>query len=96
MCYNRLTKVAHRRAHIIMPEELLGQIDRLVGRRGRSRFLVSAATNELRRQRQIAALNRAAGSWKDEDHPELQGGAEKWVDRLRRQSDKRLAWGGRR
>ncbi len=52
------------RAHILLPEELVGQIDRLVGRRGRSRFLVLAATNELRRQRQLAALQKAAGSWK--------------------------------
>ncbi len=78
------------RAHILLPEELVGQIDRLVGRRGRSRFLVLAATNELRRQRQLAALQKAAGSWKDENHPELTRGAEKWVNRLRRESDKRL------
>jgi hypothetical protein len=59
----------------------------MVTNRGRSRFIVSA---EVRRERQLKALEIAAGSWKDRDHPELAGGAGRWVSRMRRESDGRL------
>jgi len=42
------------------------------------------------RLRQIKALEAAAGSWKDVDHPELKGGAAKWVEKLRRQDEQRF------
>ncbi len=85
-----ITDMAGRRAHVILPEELVSEIDSPVGKRGRSRFIVSAAQAELRRQKQLAALRKAAGSWKDEDHPELKKGAVAWVRKLRHESDQRL------
>jgi hypothetical protein len=42
------------------------------------------------RLRQLKAIEAAAGSWKDKDHPELQRGAAKWVDKLRREDEKRF------
>jgi hypothetical protein len=42
------------------------------------------------RLRQIKALESAAGSWKDKDHPELRQGAAKWVKGLRREYDLRF------
>jgi hypothetical protein len=68
-----------------MPRELVAEIDALVGKRSRSRFLVDAASQELRRLRQLKALKRAAGSWSDQDHPELRSGAASWVRELRAQ-----------
>jgi hypothetical protein len=44
----------------------------------------------LMRLRQIKALQSAVGAWKDKDHPELKQGAAKWVDKLRRQDEKRF------
>ena len=82
--------MAGRRAHIILPEELVEEIDTLVGPRGRSRFIVEAASAEARRQRQLRALKEAAGSWKDVDHPELKGGARTWVRKIRKEGEKRL------
>lgn len=79
-----------RRTHIIIPEPLVSEIDRLVGKRGRSEFLTQAAEKELRRLQQIKALEGAAGSWKDKDHPELHGGAGKWVRELRKENERRL------
>lgn len=73
----------NQRTHVVMPRELIAQIDALVGKRGRSRFLADAASHELRRLRQLKALRRAAGSWKDSDHPELRHGAASWVRELR-------------
>lgn len=78
------------RTHVIIPEPLVEEIDRVVGKRGRSAFLAQAAEKELRRLRQIQALDGAAGGWKDKDHPELDGGAARWVKSLRKESDRRL------
>lgn len=79
-----------KRTHIVIPQQLAADIDSEVGKRGRSLFLVQAAEKELMRRRQIKALEAAAGSWKDKDHPELKKGAAKWVKQLRREYDQRL------
>ena len=79
-----------KRTHIVIPQQLAAEIDALVGKRGRSTFLIQAAEKEVTRLRQLKALEAAAGSWKDKDHPELKQGAAKWVDKLRRQDDKRF------
>ena len=77
-----------RRTHIVIPEPLVNEIDRLVGKRGRSNFLTQAAEKELQRLRQVNALERVAGAWKDKDHPELRAGAAKWVKSLRQESER--------
>ena len=79
-----------RRTHIIIPEPLVSEIDRLVGKRGRSEFLAQAAEKELRRLQQIRALENVAGAWKDKNHPELNAGAAHWVKVLRKESERRL------
>ena len=79
-----------RRTHIVIPEQLVAEIDHLVGKRGRSRFLVQAASHELKRQRQLAALKRATGAWKASDHPELARGVRAYVKKLRRQTEGRF------
>lgn len=79
-----------KRTHIVIPEPLATEIDTLVGKRGRSQFLTRAAWNEIRRLRILAALDRAAGSWKDKDHPELKNGTVKWVEKLRQLDERRL------
>ena len=79
-----------KRTHIVISEQLAAQIDILVGRRGRSKFLAQAAEKELMRLGQLKAMEAAAGSWKDKDHPELKRGAAKWVDKLRRQDETRF------
>ena len=80
---------ATRRTHIVIPEPLVNEIDRLVGKRGRSEFLARAAEKELRRLQQIRALENVAGTWKDKDHPELKVGAARWVKELRKESERR-------
>ena len=79
-----------KRTHIVISQELVAEIDTLVGKRGRSAFLTQAAEKELMRLRQIKALESAAGSWKDKDHPELKGGAAQWVKKLRKEYDQRF------
>jgi hypothetical protein len=79
-----------KRTHIVIPQELVAQIDAVVGKRSRSSFLSQAAEKELVRLRQIRALGAASGSWKDRAHPELTGGAAAWVKNLRSDYDRRL------
>ncbi len=81
--------MAGKRTHVVIPEEVVDEIDSLVGKRGRSDFLVRAALTEVKRLRLLNALEAASGSWKDEDHPELKGGAASWVSQIRREDDKR-------
>jgi hypothetical protein len=78
-----------KRTHVVIPAELIAAIDRLVGNRGRSRFIAEAAEREIRRLAQLKALDAAVGSWKSGDHPELKGGAAKWVEGLRKEADAR-------
>jgi metal-responsive CopG/Arc/MetJ family transcriptional regulator len=78
-----------RRAHVLLPEDLLREIDALVGPRGRSAFLVETARNEVRRQKLLQFLEGKEPSWKDEDHRELAGGAAAWVRKLRTESEAR-------
>ena len=80
---------ATKRTHVVLEEQLVKDIDRLVGARQRSSFLTEAAEKELMRRRQIEALKAADGAWKDKDHPELKQGSAKWVRKLRRESERR-------
>ena len=79
-----------KRAHVILPADLLAEVDRLVGERGRSAFLSDLVRREIQRRNLLAALREARGAWKTEEHPELQEGSEAFVDRLRAENEARL------
>jgi hypothetical protein len=80
------------RTHVVMPKETVRDIDDLVGRRARSKFLAEAAEEKLRRLRQQAALRKVAGSLKDLDVPgwETPDAASEWVVQSRAEDDRRL------
>jgi len=80
------------RMHIVMPTELVASIDRLVGRRGRSHFLVEAAAEKLARFQLAKLVEDAAGSLADVDIPgwETSEAAAEWVRASRRADDARL------
>lgn len=80
----------NRRMHVVLSEQLVKDIDTVVGSRQRSSFLTEAAEKELMRRRQIAALKAAAGAWKDKDHPELKHGSAAWVRKLRQETERRF------
>ena len=83
--------VAKNKAHLVFPEDLLQAIDKLVGKRGRSKFVVEATRKELKRVQLLRALEEAAGSWKDEDHPELvEKGTYQWVREQRETEEERF------
>jgi metal-responsive CopG/Arc/MetJ family transcriptional regulator len=87
------------RTRILLPRDLLQTIDRLVGQRGRSRFLAEAAMEKLERldkerrtAERLAAARAAMGSLADNHIPEwaTQESADQWVREGRRGWDERL------
>lgn len=55
------------RTNLLLPEDLVEQLDRIAGPRGRSRYVADAVRERLRRDERMAAIKAAAGSWRD--HP---------------------------
>lgn len=79
-----------RRAHVVMPDELIRRVDALVGERRRSQFITEAVTEKLKRHNRVAAFERFAGSLKDADIPgwETSEAAAEWVHTLRYHPEK--------
>lgn len=80
-----------QRAHIVLPEDLVHEIDSVVGPRGRSAFLVETARAELRRRRLLSFLRGNQPAWQEQHHRDLASGTETWVKNLRRESDARAS-----
>ncbi|MGO8719518.1 MAG: hypothetical protein ACLQMO_09905 [Acidobacteriaceae bacterium] len=80
-----------RRAHILLPQELVGEIDEIVGSRKRSAFLVETARAEIRRRKLLQFLESDEPTWKDKDHPEFANGSTAWVRNLRQEGQPRSA-----
>ena len=78
----------NRRTHVVLSDQLVKDIDTLVGSRQRSIFITQAAEKELMRRRQLQALNQLV-PWNQKDHPELKQGAARYVRKLRREYDRR-------
>jgi len=70
-----------RRAHVVLPKDLVIQIHALVGKRRRSAFLTEIARREVKRRRLQAFLASGTPAWNPGDHPEIDaaGGASAWV-----------------
>ncbi|MBI2918093.1 MAG: hypothetical protein HYY01_08870 [Chloroflexi bacterium] len=75
------------RTHLVLSEELVREIDALVGKRQRSRFVEEAARDKLKRERLLKALRETAGILSAEDHPEwaTREDVYAWVRKLREQ-----------
>lgn len=82
--------MATLRAHVVLPVELVEEIDALVGPRGRSAFLAETAEKEIRRRKLLAFLESDEPAWRDEDHPDIAAvGTAAWVHNLRHQRSPR-------
>lgn len=76
------------RTHVVLPEDLVREIDALVGPRGRSAFIVETARDAVRRKRLLQFLRSDEPAWKEENHSELAKGAAAWVRKLRAESER--------
>jgi hypothetical protein len=74
-----------RRTHVLLPHDLLREIDAIAGPRGRTAFLIESAREAVRRKKLLRFLDSPAAAWHDRDHPELKSGAAAWVRRLRKE-----------
>lgn len=73
------------RIHIVVPRDLVAEVDRLVGPRHRSEFVAEALEEKLRRSWLVHAAREVAGSLADVDIPgwETSEAASAWVQSLR-------------
>lgn len=80
------------KTHLVFPRELLETIDKLVGKRKRSKFVVEATKEKLAREKFAKVLKEAAGCWTDKNHPDLmtKRDVDRYVRKLRRSWRKRL------
>ena len=85
--------MSNKRAHVLLPEEVAHEVDKVVGPRQRSGFIVEAVEEKLRRTRLEKALAKTAGILQGHDYPQWRssGRAGAWVRSLREESDKRPA-----
>ena len=87
--------MSSHRTHVVLPEELIKQIDELVGKRGRSAFLAEVAQREIIRLRQLRFFKELASLPPADlsETPELENASE-WVRKMRQEDqalrDKRL------
>jgi Arc/MetJ family transcription regulator len=80
------------RTHIVVPEELIAEVDRVAGKRKRSRFVEEAVREKLARTALDAALAETAGIVSPTDYPEWET-PEKvsaWVQAGRQEDEARL------
>jgi metal-responsive CopG/Arc/MetJ family transcriptional regulator len=81
------------RTHIVIPVELIQEVDRVAGKRRRSRFVEEAIREKLSRQVRSTVLAATAGVLSPADYPEWET-PEKvsaWVKAGREQDNARLA-----
>lgn len=83
------------RAHILIPADLLREIDAIVGPRGRSAFLLETARQEVRRRKLLRFLDSTDPVWRDRNHAELGEDSGAWVRQMRSESEARIAPAGR-
>jgi hypothetical protein len=77
------------RTHLIVPKELIEEVDRLVGPRRRSEFIASAVDEKVRREKVLQAVREAVKLPADRDIPgwETPEAVSKWVRDIRAESD---------
>jgi hypothetical protein len=77
-----------QRAHILIPADLLREIDALVGPRGRTAFLLKTAKEEVRRRKLLSFLESKDSIWNEKAHAAEDSAA--WVRKLRSESEGRI------
>ena len=82
-----------QRINVSFPKKLVDELSSLVPAGKRSHLVVEATRKELQRIKRLKTLEKAAGAWKDSNHPDLKtiGDVCKWVNRLRQTDEERLS-----
>jgi hypothetical protein len=88
------------RAHIVLPEELVAEIDRLAGPRGRSRFIEEAVRAKVQHEKQRLALDMVLSmppsDAKKYPYWRTPEDVSRWVHKMREEGDRlRDPWSDR-
>jgi metal-responsive CopG/Arc/MetJ family transcriptional regulator len=59
------------RTNLLLPKELVDEVDHFAGERGRSRYVAEALRARLKRDRLREAVERTSGAWSAVDYPEF-------------------------
>ena len=80
------------KAHLVIPGEILEEVDKIAGKRRRSLFIAEATQEKLERERFLKTLDETAGAWSDKSHPEFKTArdVEQYVREKRRSYRKRV------
>lgn len=78
------------RTHVILPVQLVKEVDRLVGQRQRSVFIQNQIERGLQLKKQHAGLKAGLGAWKNNPLFRKANDVEKFIRSTRDEADKRL------
>ena len=87
------------KAHLVIPKEILDEVDQVAGKRGRSLFIAEAALEKLERERFLKVLEETRGAWADKRHPDLRDSQDMETylqeqrDSLQKRQDRLDGWG---
>lgn len=59
------------RTNLLLPKELVDEVDHFAGARGRSRYVAEALRARLKRDRLREMIEKTAGVWSARDYPEF-------------------------
>ena len=59
------------KAHLVIPHDLLEEVDQIAGKRKRSLFIAEATREKLQKERFLKTLDETQGAWSDKNHPDL-------------------------
>ncbi len=57
--------------NLLLPKDLVDEVDHFAGPRGRSRYVAEALRARLKRDRLKEAIEQTAGAWSASDYPEF-------------------------
>lgn len=80
------------KAHLVLPREILEEVDKIAGKRRRSLFIAEATQEKLERDQFLKTLEETKGAWTGKNHPELRTpkDVERFVEEKRRSYRKRV------
>ena len=80
------------KAHLVLPREILEEVDKIAGKKRRSLFIAEATQEKLERERFLKVLEETKGAWTDKNHPELKTAKDvkRYVDEKRGSYRKRV------
>jgi hypothetical protein len=78
------------RTNLLLPKELVEEVDHFAGERGRSRYVADALRARIKRDRLLEAISTTAGAWRDNPLWQTDQDVVDWVRALR--ADDRDPW----